>query len=144
MSDRKESDIFISYAWAIGHHVDELYSFLDFHNYSVWMDRKCLLAGSQLTHEIQKGILGAEVFLFCINRDYLTSQMCEKEIHYASRLKKKMIAVFFDDLSEIELEKLEPTISASTKIYAFKSLGDLTGNVGTQLLQAVQQALKRT
>lgn len=143
MADNKVHDIFISYSWKIKSSVDDLFAFLSFNDFSIWMDRERLNAGCLLCDELQKAILEAKVIIACVNRDYLNSPMCNKEIQYACRLKKPIILVFFDDLSEEELENIKPLISGLVRIRAFESLGDWSGEIGTHLLNAIENVFDR-
>lgn len=84
-----KSDIFISYNWDIKSDVKNLYSILTKNGYSVWMDEKSMLTGHNLTNEIAEAIRKSRMVACCLTVKYSASEMCQREINFASDCKRK-------------------------------------------------------
>lgn len=141
MSSEQKLDIFISYPWKIKPYVDELFVYLVSNQYKVWMDSDVLNAGSILSEEIHKAILDAKVFICCINRDYLSSVMCNKEIQYAFDLGKTIIPIMFEEMSTEKLGKVGFIISGQLQIRVYDNPSDWNGISGQKLMNSLNKHL---
>lgn len=104
MSSKQKYNIFLSYQWNIQNEVLLLYTFLTSKGYKVWMDMSNIKIGRELTKELVHGILDSELFIACINKDYVKSDACSSEIHYANGVKKPILPLMFEKLKAVELK----------------------------------------
>ena len=81
----------MSYQWDIQDDVKILRDFLEGWGYHVWMDINKIHGGNNLSDDLAKAILNADLFICCITEKYVLSEMCKNEINLASRNKIKLI-----------------------------------------------------
>ena len=67
--------------------------------------------GHTLNNELADAILNANVFISCITKNYANSEMCNKELTFAFKAKKKIIPILFEDLNMVELRGVGLIIS---------------------------------
>jgi WD40 repeat protein len=60
----------------------------------VWVDWQSIPKGEDWEQEIQRGIEGADAFLFLISPDSVASPMCNREIAHAVRNGKRILPIF--------------------------------------------------
>lgn len=142
MNSKTKLDVFISYPWAIKHYVDNLFAFLISNKFNVWMDRTKLNAGNALCKEIHKAIKAAKVFICCISREYLNSDMCNKEIQHAFDLKKTIIPIMFEDL-RIEQHHVGLIIGGLLQIRVYDNPHGWNGKNGKDLISSLNKILDK-
>ena len=91
-------DIFLSYNWDSKDVVKKLYKkFVHEHEFKVWIDDS-ELHNEMLYSQIAEGIRHAKCFVCCITKKYTESLDCQRELNYASDLKKPIIVLMFENL----------------------------------------------
>ena len=68
------------------------------------MDMGNIKIGRELTKELVHGILDSELFVACINKEYVKSKACSSEIHYANCVEKPILPLMFEPMTPLELE----------------------------------------
>lgn len=139
--------IFLSYQWDNQFQVLQLRNFLINKGYDSWMDIHEILPGSNLTDRIATAILSSDIFIACITKKYVKSDMCNKEIHYASKNKKFIIPLLYEDLNDKELKGIGLLISTLLHIQLFKDplrKLDWSGEISEQLLNSIERVLNGT
>jgi WD40 repeat protein len=97
MADRQD-EIFISYSRQNSDFVKQFVAELGNHNIDPWFDMDDIPKSREWWREIQKGIEGANAFVFIISADSLQSQVCNWELAHALNLSKKIIPVLYEDV----------------------------------------------
>ena len=118
MSTPKENqyDVFISYNREFDTQVKTLYYELTVtHNLSVWLDEFETMPNS-LLKDFAKGIKASKIFICCVTKNYCNSAFCVDEITYAKKLKKKMVVLMLDKVSEMELKAVGRIVAACTHV----------------------------
>lgn len=87
------SHIFISYSRKDLVIVEKIIAALNKNNLDIWIDRKDIPKGEELTREIYLGIERADAFLFIVSPDSIQSDWCNKEIDYAIKNGKRILPV---------------------------------------------------
>ena len=96
-------DVFMSYNWGSKPYVRKLYDYLtNIQSFKVWIDDK-ELTNDLLFDQLGKGIKSSKCFVCCITKKYCDSDNCQKELNYASVLKKPLIVLMLErlDIGEI-------------------------------------------
>lgn len=91
------SHIFISYSRKDLKSVERIITTLGENNLDIWIDRKDIPKGEELTREIYLGIERADAFLFLISPDSAQSDWCRKEIDYAVKNGKRILPIIIGD-----------------------------------------------
>jgi hypothetical protein len=146
-NDLKNEKIFLSYQWDSHAEVKQLKEFLRKKGFEAWMDIHQLSAGSQLTLRITSAILGSEIFIACITKKYAASEMCSNEIHLAKKNNKRIIPLYFEELTGNDIQSIELLLAKLVRIEIFKEPNvkmNWTGFLSEQLLQAIRNSLKMT
>jgi WD40 repeat protein len=85
------SHIFISYSRKDLEIAEKIIAALEKSNFKIWIDRKDIPKGEELTKEIYLGIERADAFLFLVSPDSVQSDWCNKEIDYAVKSSKRIL-----------------------------------------------------
>lgn len=94
----RENEIFISYSRLDGDFVTSLVQAFAKHNVDPWFDTDDIPKGAEWWREIQKGIVGANTFVFIISYDSIKSMVCNWELNYAISQNKRIIPVLYSDI----------------------------------------------
>ncbi len=94
----KEKYIFISYAHKDSDIVLPILQGLSNANYRVWYDGGIAI-GSEWPENVAEHLSNSEVVFAFLSQNSLDSQNCTREINFAIAEKKKVIAIFLEDLS---------------------------------------------
>ena len=103
--------VFISYQWDIKEDVKQLRNILKSNGFEAWLDDDKIHGGDNLNNELADAILNANIFISCITKNYANSEMCNKELTFAFKAKKKIIPILFEDLNMVELRGVGLIIS---------------------------------
>jgi TIR domain len=97
VQDRSEGYIFISYAPHDRAFVDRLSADLRNAGVQVWRDQEAILPGTNWQEEIQRGLAGAEAFLYVSSSNTADHQWSKAEVRYFLARGKKVIPLILDD-----------------------------------------------
>lgn len=97
------SHIFISYSRKDINFAQKIVDALAANNLDTWIDWKSIPKGEDWEQEIYRGIEEADVFLFLISPDSVTSQMCNKEIACAVKNGKRILPIFISNVENKEV-----------------------------------------
>lgn len=89
--------IFISYSRKDLTYAEKLTSALEKNSLKIWIDKKSIPKGEELTKEIYGGIEKAAAFLFLVSPDSMQSNWCNKEFAYAVKNGKRIIPIVIRD-----------------------------------------------
>ena len=92
----KSVDVFLSYSWADGILVDQIYGKLTQKCFHVWQDKQKIGPGDNLYGKIQEGVQSCKVFVPCLTESYLNSANARSEFHLAKLWNKKIIPLILD------------------------------------------------
>jgi hypothetical protein len=94
----KKNEIFISYSRRDSEFISEYVYALKVEGVDPWFDKDDIPEGRKWWNEIQKGIVGANAFVFVISAGSLQSMVCHQELSTAIRLSKKIIPLLYTDV----------------------------------------------
>jgi hypothetical protein len=95
-------DVYISYNHDYDHQVKTLHYELSIsHNIPCWFED--LMSNRLLFEDLSKGIRSSKVFICCLSKKYAESKYCIDELIYAYNLRKKILVLMLDNLSENDL-----------------------------------------
>ena len=113
----EKASLFLSYQWDDQEDVKRLRDFLKDCGFDVWMDIHNMHGGNHLPDKLAAAILEADLFICCITKKYVDSDMCKKEINYASTNKIKIIPLMFENLSNSQLQGIGLLLSGLLRIF---------------------------
>lgn len=125
------SYIFVSYSRKDINFAQKIVNILADNKLDTWIDWKSIPKGEDWEQEIYHGIEGADVFLFLISPDSVTSQMCKKEIAYAVKNGKRILPIVIRDT---ELKDIHTEISKRNWIFCRDGQDDF--------IKAIEETLK--
>ena len=125
------SDVFVSYSRANSAFAHRLIERLNRDNKSSWIDWDDIQpANPNWWEEIKNGIEKTESFIFVISPASMQSVVCNMELHYAIRLKKRIVPIVFQDVDQ------DSAFTSLVNFNADASMRDrLEGQNPQQLLQ---------
>jgi predicted oxidoreductase (fatty acid repression mutant protein) len=96
------SDVFISYS-----RVDEVFArklcgAIEAHGREAWIDWQDIKPTAEWWREIERGIEGANTFVFVLSPDSVASKVCRDEIDHAMRHNKRLVAIVYRDGFELD------------------------------------------
>ena len=93
------SDVFLSYARENKDFAQRLCRALMSRDKDVWVDWQDIPPTADWLAEVERGIESADTFLFfpVLTPDSLESEVCSHEIHFATRLNKRIVPVVHED-----------------------------------------------
>ncbi|MBN8559863.1 MAG: TIR domain-containing protein [Leptolyngbya sp. UWPOB_LEPTO1] len=131
-------DVFISYSRKDKPFVEKLHQALEAQNRDAWVDWEDIPLSAKWWHEIQRGIEGANTFVFVISRDSVESKVCRDEIDHAVLHNKRLVPIVRRD--DFEMAKVHPTLGQHNWLF-FRETDDFeTGLAG--LLKAIETDLE--
>jgi WD40 repeat protein len=89
------SDVFISYSRRDQGFVEKLHYAIEDNGRETWVDWQNILPTAQWWTEIQRGIEGADTFVFVLSPDSITSRVCEQEIDHAVQHHKRIVPIVY-------------------------------------------------
>ena len=111
------------------------------------MDINQLAGGTTLTEKIAEAILNADIFVCCITKKYIESEICNDEIHYAKNAKKTIIPLMFERLNEHDLKGIGLIITKLLRINVYKDPNEAhswSGEISEQLIKAITESFNVT
>ena len=96
------ADAFISYSRKDKDFVSTLYAAFERSQKNIWVDWNNIPLTSDWWAEIEKGIEGADTFVFVISPDSIASEICGKEILHAVRNNKRLFPIVRRDATNCE------------------------------------------
>jgi WD40 repeat protein len=102
-------DVFISYSRKDKPFVEKLHQALEAQNRDAWVDWEDIPLSAKWWHEIQRGIEGANTFVFVISRDSVESKVCRDEIDHAVLHNKRLVPIVRRD--DFEMAKVHPNLA---------------------------------
>ena len=96
------ADVFISYSRKDKDFVSTLYAAFERSQKNIWVDWNNIPLTSDWWAEIEKGIEGADTFVFVISPDSIASEICGKEILHAVRNNKRLFPIVRRDATNFE------------------------------------------
>ena len=94
----EEPYIFISYAHKDSETVSRILEKMKENGYRFWYDDK-IDPGTKWYDDIADKIKNCGFFISFVSRNYLSSEICEKELVYACQCKKKRLLVYLEDVA---------------------------------------------
>lgn len=88
-----DRDVFISYARKDQAFVERLFTALKANGRSAWVDWADIPHTADWWEEIERGIEGANTFIFILSANSVKSEVCTKEINYAVQHRKRLVPV---------------------------------------------------
>jgi tetratricopeptide (TPR) repeat protein len=96
------TDVFISYSRKDKEFVSILYAAFERSQKNSWVDWDKILPTADWWKEIEKGIEGADTFVFVISPDSIASEFCQKEIFHAVQNNKRLFPIVRRDATNFE------------------------------------------
>ena len=96
------ADVFISYSRKDKDFVSTLYAAFERSQKNIWVDWNNIPLTSDWWAEIEKGIEGADTFVFVISPDSIASEICGKEVLHAVRNNKRLFPIVRRDATNFE------------------------------------------
>ncbi len=127
--------VFISYSRVDKEFVGSLRDALDTRGWDAWVDLEDIRESAAWLPEVQHAIDSAEIFIFVLSPDSLTSTFCAEELSYAIRNNKKLVPVELRDIKGIQMRtELSDLAWVDFKTSDFPTaLGRLIGALETDL-----------
>ena len=111
-------DIFLSYSRKDKEFVRKLHEALAAQQRDIWVDWEDIPLTADWRSEIQKGIEGADTFVFVISPDSVRSEVCREEIEHAVALQKRFVPVLYREIVEDgDKEKTHVAINSHNWIF---------------------------
>ncbi|MBE9031839.1 TIR domain-containing protein [filamentous cyanobacterium LEGE 11480] len=89
------SDIFISYSRKDSAFARRLHQAIEATGRDAWIDWQDIQPTVRWWQEIERGIQGANDFVFVISPDSIASSVCQKEINHAQRYNKRLVPIIY-------------------------------------------------
>jgi WD40 repeat protein len=99
------SDVFISYSRKDKQFVEKMYDALTFRGRETWIDWESIEWTEDWWQKIERGIEGANTFVFVISPDSIASEVCRQEIDHAEKHNKRLIPILWRDVPVEEISK---------------------------------------
>lgn len=90
---RIDHDVFISYSRRDKEFVRQLFAALEAEGRDAWVDWEDIPITADWWQEIERGIEGANTFIFVLSPDSIASTVCNKEIVYAVQHNKRLVPI---------------------------------------------------
>jgi hypothetical protein len=119
-NNNNSHDIFLSYNWKDQVEVIKLHRELEKY-YHVWLDLVEIKAGDDLNERIDSAIKDSNVFICCLNNEYLNTHNCRYELMKAQNEKKTIFILPFEKLNINESLLSEYTIKIEN-IYELRNV----------------------
>jgi WD40 repeat protein len=100
------SDIFISYSRKDEEFAKHFYSKIQASGREAWMDLHKIPASADWLQQIERGIEGANSFVFILSPNSLASEICQAEVNHAIRYNKRLVPIVHQE------GQLEPDLAA--------------------------------
>ncbi|BAU13208.1 RHS Repeat family protein [Leptolyngbya sp. NIES-3755] len=97
------SDVFISYSRKDQDAVQKLHYMIEAKGREAWVDWQDILPTAKWWQEIQRGIEGADTFVFVLSPDSIASKVCEQEIDHAVLHHKRIVPIVYREGFEFKL-----------------------------------------
>jgi len=129
------SDVFISYSRKDKAFVERLHDALKAQDRETWIDWQDIPLSADWWQEIERGIEGANTFVFVISPDSVKSEVCDREINHAVKHNKRLLPIVYRE----GFEQPHPALAKHNwlflrKIDAFdRGFADLMGAIDTDL-----------
>ncbi|MDY6992663.1 MAG: TIR domain-containing protein, partial [Pseudomonadota bacterium] len=91
------TQVFLSYAEADKALMQQIRQRLIRQGITVWVNKTDIQTGTEFQEEINKGIEGADNFVYLISPDAVQSTHCQQELQHAAALNKRIIALLMRD-----------------------------------------------
>lgn len=112
------SDVFISYSRKDTEFVKQLDQAFKAQDMEVWVDYEDIAPSIDWWEEIQAGIEAANIFVFVITPDSVTSEICREEISHALEHGKRFLPILHRDIVISDYgDAIHPAISSHNWIY---------------------------
>ena len=95
--DPPDATLFISYSRRDAAAVRQICTALSAQGRSLWVDWEGIAPSAEWLAEIERGIRGADAFVFFLSPDALSSTVCAQELALAERLNKRLVPVVLRD-----------------------------------------------
>ncbi|MCU0548970.1 MAG: TIR domain-containing protein [Leptolyngbya sp. Prado105] len=102
-------DVFISYSRKDKPFVEKLHQALEAQDRDAWVDWDDIPLSAEWWREIQRGIEGANTFVFVMSDDSVRSKVCRDEIDHAVECNKRLVPIVYRE--DFEMAKLHPRLS---------------------------------
>ena len=115
-----------------------------------WLDLERLGPGCDLGHEMNQGVLRADVFICCLTDRYLHSVNCRRELAFAKQHHKLIVPLMLDgytgswppDLAAWAKEGLADAFTSDMIYVSWKTAKDITEN-SAQLVNMIDTEVRR-
>eukprot|EP01051_Picozoa_sp_SAG22_P009341 SAG22_NODE_771_length_7318_cov_6.057487_7_plen_407_part_00 len=148
--------IFLSYSWGPQNETQKqvlpLKLFLENNTrLKCWLDLERLGPGCDLVHEMDQGVMRADVFICCLTDQYLSRPNCMRELAFAKKYNKLIVPLLLDDYTSDEWPpKLSgsaftegvPDAFTDVMYVPWKSEKDITDN-SARLVSVIDSEVRR-
>lgn len=138
ISLRSRNDTFISYSRKDKAFVEQLVAKFHQVDREPWIDWDDIYKGEDWWQSIQRGIEGADNFVFVISPDSVESEVCRNEVDYATHLNKRFLPLLWRE--GFDQSKLHPSIAQYNWIFCRES--DDIDKAFQELLEALDTDLE--
>jgi len=90
-------NIFISYSRKDAETTDVISKELRKKGFEIWIDRESIAGGEEWTKRLTEGINNSQILLILLSKNSILSAYCNKEILFAMKKNKPVIAIHLDD-----------------------------------------------
>ena len=143
-------DVFLSYNWKAKSYVRKLYAYLtNVHKLKVWIDDEQLF-NNFLFEQLGTAIVDSKCLVCCITKEYTESDNCQRELSYASALKKPIIVLMIENL---QINEINPgvgiLISPLLRFNLYKEISsshdfDSRGKILSDAVKSIQHVLDQS
>jgi WD40 repeat protein len=130
-------DVFISYSRKDKPFVERLHKALEAQNRDTWVDWDNIPLSAEWWQEIQRGIEGANTFVFVLSPDSIASKVCTDEIEYAVQHNKRLVPIVHRE--NFAMDKVHAKISQHNWLF-FRETDDFEQGMSA-LLSAIDTDL---
>ena len=96
--DSYGNDVFLSYSRKDADFVGRVGSALKLAGLKVWLDKEDIPYSAEWWLEIERGIIGANIFIFIISPHSFESEICQREFAFAQRHHKRIVPIRYQDV----------------------------------------------
>ncbi|MGG6267846.1 TIR domain-containing protein [Leptolyngbya sp. AN03gr2] len=131
-------DVFISYSRKDKPFVEKLHHALEAQNRDAWVDWDDIPLTAKWWQEIQRGIEGANTFVFVMSDDSVKSKVCQEEIDHAVQHNKRLVPIVYRE--DFEMAKVHPKLSQHNWLF-FRQTDEFETGLNA-LLNAIETDLE--